>query len=134
MTDLASALDTIRRAAGVLYQRLEVTTAGPWREAAGGVYGAVVSDAAPHDDGYGGRLIGESMRPADREYLVTMQPDVTRQVAEWLVACADLYFHKYAFLQQSPLNCAERIAAAILEASGEAMPGDPLAHLPEVGR
>ncbi len=136
MTDLASALDTIRRAAGVLYQRLEVTTAGPWREAAGGVYGAVVSDAAPHDDGYGGRLVAESMRPADREYLVTMQPAVAKRLADWLAACAVLYVDVDTGrpLPPSPLDHAELIAAALIEASRGAMPGDPLDHLPEAGR
>jgi hypothetical protein len=127
---LASALDTIRRAAGVLYQRLEVTTGGTWRDAGG--YGEVVSDEEPHDDGYGGRLVGESMRPGDREYLVTVQPAVTRQVADWLASCAGLYAEADAGpLLGVPLAYAESIASAVLAASRDAMPGDPLDHLPQ---
>lgn len=131
MNDLATALDTIRRAAGLLYQRLEVATDGPWREAVGGIYGAVISDAHPHDDGYGGRLIGESVRPGDREYLVTMQPAVARRLADWLAACADLYGTQLApwRLRPPPLVHAGLIATALIDASRGAVPGDPLAHL-----
>lgn len=126
--------DIIRRAAGLLYQRLEAATAGPWREAPGGIYGAVISDVQPHDDGYGGQLIGESVRPGNREYLVTMQPAVAKRLADWLVACADLYDSLSGPLPSAPLDHAELIAAALIEASEGAMPGGPPSHVRDSAR
>lgn len=126
--------DIIRRAAGLLYQRLEAATPGPWREAAGGIYGAVISDAQPHDDGYGGQLIAESVRAGNREYLVMMQPAVARRLADWLVGCADLYDALSGPLPSAPLDHAELIAAAILDASREATPGGPPPHVRDSAR
>lgn len=61
-------------------------TAPPWREAPGGIYGAVVADDVRNEmldenrDAYSGYLIGESMQSRDRRYLVAVQPDVVLEL------------------------------------------------------
>lgn len=115
--------DRLRSAAGLLYQRLEVATDGRWRDG-GRPYNSVVSDAQPHDDGYDGRLVGESMWPGDREYVVTMQPAVGQALADLLA-----YLGSDSERTGEMWRLVDAVADALLDASRDAMPGDPLAHL-----
>lgn len=85
-----SAADTIRRAAAVMRERAEKATPGPWIDS--GRYGAVIAPELPAPAGcdeYGGAVVGESIDPADREYLVPLAPEFLVAVAELLELEAD---------------------------------------------
>jgi hypothetical protein len=58
-------------------QAAKAATAGRWdspKEGPGSAFHAVTSDWGVPDEGYGGHLIGESLRPANGAYVVAAQP------------------------------------------------------------
>jgi hypothetical protein len=120
--------DRLVRAAGLLDQRVCLATGGTWRDA-GQPYGCVVSDAPPHDDGYGGRLVGESMYRGDRGYVVTMQPAVGQALAD-LLAYAGGDTERTG--RMWPLL--DALANALLHASADPPAGDPHTHTEEARR
>lgn len=117
--------DRFLRAAGLLYQRVEVATPGDWRD--GSVaYGEVVSDALSHDEGHHDRIVGESMLPGNREYVVTVQPAVGRALANLLAYAGGDYVPT-----GETWRLLDAVADALLDASRDGMPGDPHAHVEE---
>jgi len=122
--------DRLVRAAGLLDQRVCLATGGTWR-AGGATYGSVISDAPPHDTGYGGRVVGEAMYPGDREYVVTMQPAVGRALAD-LLAYAGGDTERSLPARMWPLLHA--VADALLHASADTPVGDPHTDTEEARR
>lgn len=93
MTTENTAVEMLRRAAALMRERATKAPPGPWFVTDGAArYGGLVAaptDVFPEDDGYAGHLIGESMSPANREYVASMHPPVALAVADWLDGVAE---------------------------------------------
>ncbi len=96
MTRVIVNLDALEAAA-------RAASKGPWRLSKGDppVYGAVVSDdITGYDDpenveAYGGHIIGESITPRNRNYLIAASPDVILALIQRVRSISGLPFATY---------------------------------------
>jgi hypothetical protein len=78
---------TLRAAAALIRERANAATPGPWvTTGKADRYGGLVSLSAPADeeeiDGYGGTLIGETLRRGNRAHIASWPPAVAFAVAD----------------------------------------------------
>ena len=132
MTDLTSRAgrisDAWRRAAALMRARAEAATPGPWHDGKGGNrYAALISDK-PHpdrvnrrgweyDEGYGGYLVGESLRAGDRAHIAGLNPLIAVAIADSWDAVADR--HDEWVRGQSGQHAGTAVVAAALAYLGE---------------
>lgn len=119
MTGTVAPASDLRRAALVLRERGAAVPPGPYVTTNGSQrFGGLVSTTArPYDKGYGGKLIGESMSPADMGYFALFAPPFDGTLADLLDSVADIE-EQHALADAATVRLAYAVARTVLRAAG----------------